>query len=141
MAAIRAQLTPDEPGEPLSILGEPTWGVTQASVLGKGERRLEAETYLSDGYGLRTAIEARPNGRRSLQELARVWQPNRLKGIVVPAGSGTPFLAAGQVFEARPMPRKWLSLAKTPKAAERFVQSGTILVSCSGNVGRVTIAH
>ena len=60
---------------------------------------------------------------------------------MVPSGSGTPFLAAGQVFEARPRPRKWLSLAKTPQAAERFVKAGTILVSCSGNVGRVTIAY
>jgi len=34
-----------------------------------------------------------------------------------------------------------LSLAKTPKATDRFVESGTILVSRSGNVGRVTIAH
>jgi hypothetical protein len=62
-----------------------------------------------------------------VQDLARVWQPSRLKGIVVPPGTGTPFLAAGQVFEARPVPRKWLSLAKTPGASERFVESGKIL--------------
>jgi type I restriction enzyme, S subunit len=141
MAPIRAQLTFDEPGEPSSPFGEPAWGVLQASVLSQGERRLEADMYLSDGYGLRAAIEARSVGWQPLRELAKVWQPSRLKGIVVPPGSGVPFLAAGQVFEARPRPRKWLSLAKTPQAADRFVQPGTILVSCSGNVGRVTVAH
>jgi hypothetical protein len=141
MAAFHPQLTPGGPDEPDGLLAEPTWGVTQASVLSQGERRLEAEMYLSDGYGLRTAIEARSGGWKPLKELALVWQPSRLKGIVVPRGSGTPFLAAGQVFEARPMPRKWLSPAKTPQATQRFVTAGTILVSCSGNVGRVTIAH
>ena len=141
MAAVRDQLTPPQPAERSDAFGEPAWGVTQASVIGQGERRLEAEMYLSDGYGLRAAIEARPVGWKPLVELADVWQPSRLKGIVVPPASGTPFLAAGQVFEARPRPHKWLSIAKTPNAAERFVQAGTILVSCSGNVGRVTIAY
>jgi type I restriction enzyme, S subunit len=149
MATVRAQLAPGQPasapGQPAADPGgaliESTWGVIQASVIRQGERRLEAEMYLSDGYGLRAAIEARSAGWQPLGELAHVWQPSRLKGIVVPSGSGTPFLAAGQVFEARPRPRKWLSLAKTPKAAERFVKAGTILVTCSGNVGRVTIAY
>src|SRR5260370_23853353 len=98
MAAIRARLTPDQPREPSSPFGEPTWGVTQASVLSQGERRLEAEMYLSDGYGLRTAIEARSVGWQPLKELAKVWQPGRLKGIVGPPGSGVPLLAAGPVF-------------------------------------------
>jgi type I restriction enzyme S subunit len=119
----------------------PQWGVTRASVLAKGERRLEAETYLSDGFGRRKAIEGRPDGWSRLGDLAHVWQPGRLKGVVVAPAHGVPFLAAGQVFEARPSPRKWLSLAQTDSAAERFVESGTLLVSCSGVVGRVTVAH
>jgi type I restriction enzyme S subunit len=142
MAALCSELTPDQPEDgPGGPLSELTWGVTQAALLAHGERRLEAETYLSDGYGLRAAIEARGSGWQPLGDLAKVWQPNRLKGIVVPPGSGTPFLAAGQVFESRPMARKWLSLAKTPHAAERFVESRTILISCSGNVGRVTMTY
>ena len=119
----------------------PIWGVARAVMLGRGERRMEAETYLTDGYGLRTSIEARDTGWSRLGGLASVWQPSRLKGIVVDREYGVPFLAAGQVFERRPAPRKWLSMAKTPDASSRLLEQGTILISCSGNVGRVTIAH
>lgn len=106
-----------------------------------GDRRLEAETYLSGGYGLRLAIERRPQGWCPLSDLAKVWQPLRLKGIQVGAGEGTPFLAATQVFDVRPVARKWLALERTYAAAERFVRFGQILVTCSGAVGRATLAY
>jgi type I restriction enzyme, S subunit len=130
-------------GDPVTIVtaAPPTWGVAKASMLAHGERRMEAETYLADGYGLRTSIEARDAGWVPLGTLAHVWQPSRLKGIVVDPAYGVPFLATGQVFEARPTPRKWLSLAQIPDASNRFLEHGTVLVSRSGNVGRVTIAH
>lgn len=102
---------------------------------------MEASTYLSDGHGRRLAIEARPTGWNRIGEMARVWQPSRLKGITVPEETGAPFLSAGQVFEAQPQARKWLSLQKTPDAEDRFVDHGLILLSCSGTVGRVTMAH
>lgn len=118
-----------------------SWGVARSSLLRRGERRLEAETYLSDGYGRRVAIESRSEGWVRLASIADVWQPNRLKGIVVAEDHGVPFLAAGQVFEVEPTPRKWLSLARTKDAHARFVDAGALLLSCSGTVGRVTIAH
>ncbi len=102
---------------------------------------MEAETYLSSGYGLRLAIEERATGWRRLGQMAHVWQPSRLKGIQVGPDFGTPFLAATQVFDIRPVPRKWLALARTDNAQKRFVTSGTILVTCSGAVGRATLAH
>jgi type I restriction enzyme, S subunit len=117
------------------------WSATRSSVIASGARRLEAEAYLTDGYGIRLTIESRPSGWKPLGELADVWQPSRLKGILVSPSSGVPFLSAGQVFEAVPTPRKWLSLSKTKGAADCYVTSGTILVSRSGNVGRVTVAH
>jgi hypothetical protein len=73
-------------------------------------------------------------------DLAHVWQPSRLKGIQVSPDFGTPFLAATQVFDLRPTPRKWLALERTQEAAGRFVERGTILVTCSGSVGRATLA-
>jgi len=118
-----------------------TWGVARANLLTRGERRMEADSYLSDGYGLRLSMEARSTGWRPMGTFARVWQPNRLKGIVVPSEKGVPFLSAGQVFEARPSPRKWLSLQKTPDAANRFVEGGVLLLSCSGTVGKVLAAY
>lgn len=106
-----------------------------------GDRRMEAENYLAGGYGLRLAMEAHKDGWAHMGRLAKVWQPNRLKGIQVGPEFGTPFLAATQVFDLRPVPRKWLSLDRTENAAERFVKGGMILVTCSGNVGRATLAH
>jgi hypothetical protein len=106
-----------------------------------GDRRMEAENYLAGGYGLRLAIEAQKDGWEPMERLAKVWQPSRLKGIQVSSEYGTPFLAATQVYDLRPVPRKWLSLERTDGAAERFVTEGMILVTCSGSVGRATLAH
>ncbi|HYG98894.1 MAG TPA: hypothetical protein VD837_07165, partial [Terriglobales bacterium] len=115
-------------------------GAIPVSVMLVGDRRMEAETYLSSGYGIRTAIESKPVGWQRLSNLARSWQPSRLKGIQVSRRFGTPFLTATQVFDVRPIPRKWLALAKTSQASDRFVPNGTILVTCSGSVGRPTLA-
>ena len=59
--ALPARLTAPPP-EP-----QQTWpwhtakvGTVAASALFSGERRMEAETYLSSGYGIRTAIESKP---------------------------------------------------------------------------------
>ena len=117
------------------------WTALSASLLFGGDRRMEADNYLAGGYGIRLAMEARKTGWLPMGKLARVWQPSRLKGIQVSPDYGTPFLAATQVFDLRPVPRKFLSLDRTDNSAERFVSSGMILVTCSGNVGRATLAH
>lgn len=106
-----------------------------------GDRRMEAGTYLAAGFGIRNLIEAHRKGWVRIGNLARIWMPGRLKGIQVARGVGTPFLAATQVFDLRPRPRKWLALERTADAANRFVTSGTILVTCSGTVGRTTMAY
>ncbi len=101
---------------------------------------MEGETYLAEGYQLRLGIEERAAGWNRLGKIARIWQPNRLKGIQVEEKAGIPFLAATQVFGIRPTPRKWLAIAKTPGSSERFLEEGTILVTCSGTVGRAITA-
>ncbi len=106
-----------------------------------GERRMEAENYLASGYGLRIAMEARKSGWARVEKLAKVSQPPRLKGIQVSKEFGTPFLAATQVFDLRPTPRKFLSLEQIKGAAELFVRNGQIVVTRSGSVGKVTLAH
>lgn len=105
------------------------------------DRRMEGETYLSSGFAIRSAIESNPNGWTRLIKLAKVWMPGRLKGIQVSSDFGTPFLASTQAFDVRPIPRKWLALSRTSDAKNRFVQQGMILVTCSGSVGRATLAH
>lgn len=111
----------------------------RASVVMTGERRLEAETYLSEGYLLRQRIERVT--KLTLEHYARVWQPGRLKGIQVARENGVPFLAATQVFDVRPVPRKWLSLPRTPDADVRFVERDWMLVTRSGSVGTVIKAY
>lgn len=118
----------------------PQSAALSANLLRKGDRRLEAESFLTSGYGLRLAIECQAGGWARLQSVARIWQPSRLKGIQLGPGKGTPFLSATQVFDVRPMPRKWLALSKTSDAANRFVSEGDILVTCSGAVGRATLS-
>ncbi len=140
--ALRARLVAPPP-EPRQVWPWHTVksGSFSASALLAGDRRMEAETYLSSGYGIRQAIEAKPNGWTPFSQVARAWMPGRLKGIQVSREFGTPFLAATQVFDVRPVPRKWLSLERTSDVKNRFVAQGTILVTCSGAVGRPTLAY
>ena len=92
-------------------------------------------------YATRLAIESKPSGWTRLSTVARTWQPSRLKGIQIGREHGTPFLTATQVYDFRPTPRKWLSIERTHDHAIRFVSNGQILLTCSGNVGRATLAH
>ena len=110
------------------------------SLMTRDDRRLEAETYLSPGFEVKAAIERRRSGWRPLSEVARVWKPGRGKGIQVSRNVGTPFLTATQVFDIRPVARKWLSIDHTTDAQSLFAKSGQILVTCSGTVGRPTFA-
>ncbi|MCB2009553.1 MAG: hypothetical protein KDF64_02915 [Geminicoccaceae bacterium] len=102
---------------------------------------MEADNFLASGFGTRLAIESKGAGWTRMIDVARTWQPSRLKGIQVSPEFGTPFLAATQVYDVRPVPRKWLSLNRTSDYVERFVKEGTILLTCSGSVGRATLAH
>lgn len=102
---------------------------------------MEAENFLASAFGTRLLIESKPDGWRRLVSVARTWQPSRLKGIQVSPEFGAPFLAATQVFDLRPVPRKWLSLNRTSDYAERYVKDATIVVTCSGSVGRATLVH
>ena len=102
---------------------------------------MEAGAYLGEGYATRLMIESKPSGWTPLSAVARTWQPSRLKGIQIGPEHGTPFLTATQVYDVRPTARKWLSIDRTRDYAERFVGSGQIVLTCSGNVGRATLAH
>lgn len=113
----------------------------KASLFFNGDRRMEAENFLASGFATRLAVESQASGWTRLQNLARTWQPSRLKGIQVSAEFGTPFLAATQVYDLRPIARKWLSSKRTSDYADRFVSHGTILLTRSGSVGRATLAY
>jgi len=140
--ALRARLVAPPP-EPRQVWPWHTLqcGAIPASLLLDGDRRMEAQTYLSSGFGIRAAIESKTSGWNRLGGLAKIWMPGRLKGIQVGRDFGTPFLAATQVYDARPIPRKWLALERTADSVNRFVRQGMIFVTCSGSVGRPTLAQ
>lgn len=138
--ALRARLVAPQP-KPRQVW---PWHIPEvasipALVLFSGERRMEAEMYLSSGYGLRTAIEGKPNGWTRFGKQAKIWKPGRAKGILMSKQFGTPFLAATQVFDARPIARKWVSIEHTKDAALCLAKRRQIVVTCSGSVGRATI--
>jgi len=139
--AVRARLSAPKEASTNWPWHHAKWGEIKASIFWGGDRRMEAENYLSSGYGIRLAMDARTAGRTTLGALADVWQPSRLKGIIVSKAYGTPFLAATQVFDLRPVPRKYLSLDRTDSVATRMVKRGQIMVTRSGSVGRATLAH
>ena len=104
-----------------------------------GDRRLDAETYLSVGYGIRAAIEACRGGWVRFGDMARAWAPPRIKTILVSPEHGTPYLNTSQVFDYQATTRKWLALEKTSKAESRLARQGTILLMASASVGRSTL--
>lgn len=139
--AIRARLAPPRHDRTDWPWHKAAAATLPASLLWSGDRRMEAESYLSSGFAVRTALERRAQWCRPFETYARVWQPSRLKGTIVSPAFGTPFLAATQAFDLRPVPRKWLSLDQIARPDELRVSPGTILVTRSGTVGRAIVAY
>ena len=139
--ALRARLARALPEpEQCSPYHAESWTVLSTIFMRHGDRRLEAENYLSSGYGIRIAIESKTSGWVRFEKLARVTQPPRTKATLVSAEHGKPFLAATQVFDLRPVTRKWLAVGKVGHAAQLFVKRGQILITRSGAVGRSILA-
>lgn len=136
-AVIQQQL-PEQLGDELdsSVL----WAPVSSKVLTHGDRRLEASTFLTDGFGLRQRLEALAS-TVPLSNLVDAWMPGRLKGYPVNEGRGLPYLSAGQVFESHPRVRKWLAEGMMKDSAGLRVDPTWILVSRSGEVGRVTAVY
>ena len=109
-------------------------------MLGSAQRRMEAESYLTDGYGVRLAIEAKPTGWLRFDRFASASAPPRIKQVLVPPDNGVPYLNTSQVFDLRPKPRKWLAMGRTKSAEARLIKEGTILVMASATVGRAIVA-
>lgn len=138
--AVRARLSPPRQVQEEWNFHNVKSASLPASMLFGGDRRMEAENFLASGFATRQAIFSKSGGWFPLVDVARTWQPGRLKGIQVSPEYGSPFLAATQVFDLRPVARKWLSLDRTDDHAERFVPEQTIMLTCSGSVGRATLA-
>lgn len=75
------------------------WAPVSSRLLTSGERRLEASTFLTDGFGLRQGLEAL-DSTVEMAELAKVWQPSRLKGFPVTTARGSPSSLPGRSSRA-----------------------------------------
>lgn len=138
--AFQARLIPTLPEPPQEWpWHKAEWRAISASLLCHDERRLEPDLYMSPGHGTRLAIESRNAGWARIGDIAEVWMPGRLKGVLVPPDHGMPFLSAMLAFSANPIPRKWLAPKQVQDYENRFVRDHMILVSCSGTVGRPII--
>lgn len=137
---VRARLTAPQPVQAEWPWHEPNAASLPISLLAHHDRRMEAESYLTSGFGIRISIESQKCGWVPLKTLARVWQPSRLKGTLVGPEFGTPYLSATQVFDQRPMPRKWLALEKIKDRSALSLARSDIIVTRSGSVGRATLA-
>ncbi len=138
--AIRARLTAPRETRESWPWHEVDSSSLPASIIFGGERRMEAENFLSLGFATRHAFSQKTEGWSRLEDLARVSQPSRLKGILVSPEDGTGYLSATQVYDVRPTPRRFLSMERTTDLATRFVEDETLLITRSGSVGRTTVA-
>lgn len=137
--AERARIIPGQPRPPEEWPWHALKSRTVSSAeFARGDRRIEASTYLSSGHAIRRAIEQK-TGWKPFSEFARAWAPPRIKQIFVDREHGVPYLNTSQVFETRPMPRKFLALGKTTKAESRIAKAGKILVMASASPGRTTL--
>lgn len=138
--AIRARLTaPRETREEWPWHKVKSTSLPAATIFG-GERRMEAENFLAPGFAIRHAFTQKNTGWQRFSEAANVSQPSRLKGISVAPEFGTGYLSATQIYDVRPVPRRFLSLDRTSDLETRFLEDGVILVTRSGSVGRATVS-
>ncbi|MCI0551504.1 MAG: restriction endonuclease subunit S [Anaerolineae bacterium] len=70
----------------------------------------------------------------------RVFIPPRFKRIYVEKEHGVPFLQGSHVVHFQPADIKYLSRAAHKRLDRWIIESGWVLVTCSGTIGRVTVA-
>lgn len=70
----------------------------------------------------------------------RIFIPPRFKRIYVDAAHGVPFLQGSHVVHFQPADIKFLSRTAHTRLDRWIIESGWILVTCSGTIGRVAIA-
>lgn len=108
----------------------------------QGDYRLDAAFYADEGFEVRRILEECGSEVKRLGEVtARIFHltesqaRSNFKRIYATPGRGVPFLPARELFFFRPLARRYLS-PSMEKLEECLVQSGWVLVSRSGTVGR-----
>jgi len=106
-----------------------------------GSLRLDASYYNRDVIEAIAALKRSDMGVKPLGELAeRVFIPPRFKRIYVEESHGIPFLQGSHIVHFDPADIKYLSRTAHARLDRWIIHSGWILITCSGTVGRVTMA-
>lgn len=103
--------------------------------------RIDASFYNRASLRAIAALEQSDMDIRPLGDLVdRLFIPPRFKRIYVDREHGVPFLQGGHVVQLEPADLKYLSRTAHRMLDRWIIQSGWILVTCSGTVGRVAMA-
>ena len=130
--------TTDEPG--ISERSIDSFLMPINSLIETNDLRLDASHF--NPAVIRAVQQLRDSGMR-LARLAdvtsRVFIPPRFKRVYVDASVGVPFLQGSHVVHFQPADLKYLSRTAHHRLDRWIIESGWILVTCSGTIGRVTI--
>ena len=108
------------------------------SQMGTNGLRLDASFHLSDGASTRRALARMPYSRITIgQTLSRSFYGGRDKRVYVNSPDhGIPFLGGSTMLKADLSGVKLISKKKTPNIENTILDSGWILVSRSGTIGK-----
>ena len=105
-----------------------------------GVFRLEGAFYGSAGYRALKTMTRAGFDLTTVGQLARViWLGPFGRTYVDDPAHGVPFLSSSEMLEAKPDPKNYISKALTRNLERLIVREGTILVSCSGTIGNMTL--
>lgn len=114
-----------------------------ASWLLDGEQRLDGRCYANESFN---ALLVLRKSNLPIEKLGSLLSDSfvlgRFKRIyATDKNAGWPYLSASEALLFRPDSDRYLAKDHTPSDAEaHFAKEGWILISCSGTVGRITIA-
>ena len=134
-------LVPRRPTAP-SPAGAQTFSMPSEWVRSSKGLRFDAEHYNPDLSRAITLLRESGMELRPLGDITeRVFIPPRFRRVYVDEAHGVPFLQGSHLVHAEPADLKYLSL-KAHKNLERWIiREGWVLVTCSGTIGRVTLAR
>ena len=117
------------------------FSVSMRTLRASDERRLDASFYNPRVAEALAALYRSGMELKSLSEVTRrIFIPPRFKRVYVESGYGVPFLQGSHVVHFEPADIKFLSRAVHKGLDRWIIEAGWVLVTCSGTIGRVTIA-
>lgn len=91
----------------------------------------------------RSAVDKLSHGRFPLVQLSErikeVYLAPRFARLYVDSAHGTPLLQGSHVLMMRIHDLKYISTAKTERIDRWIIRKGSVLITCSGTIGRVTL--